>query len=236
VRGPAAPARISAESVVVRRRGREILRQAYVDAVPGTVTGLVGRTGAGKTTLLRVLVGRLRPDAGQVRWEGTHQRTPDLPRLARRGLAYLPDHPWLSPRLSIEAHLQFASRRSGADWRRAAETVGIQWGARLPDALSTGERRLSELALALALGATALVLDEPYRELDPLHRERLVECLRSLARGGAAVLFADHDVSAVLAGVDRLFGIEDGATRAVPGFRDRPVAEWYASWATARDR
>jgi ABC-type multidrug transport system ATPase subunit len=220
---------MSAEGVSLERGGRAILRQAYVDAVGGTVTGLVGRIGAGKTTLLRVLVGRSRPDAGQVRWEGARQRRPRLDALACRGLAYVPDHPWLCPRLTVRAHLELAGRVAGRDWRSVAGIARSSLDHR-PGELSTGERRLSELAVAAILGTRALVLDEPFRELDPIHRECFGTLLRERAVAGCAVLFADHDVASVLGFADRLFSIETGATRPVPGFRERPVAEWYLGW------
>ena len=221
---------ISAEGVSVARGGRAILRQAYVDASGGTVTGLVGRIGAGKTTLLRVLVGRLRPDAGQVRWDGEHQRRPRLAALARRGLAYVPDHPWLTTRLTVRAHLELAGRTAGRDWRPAAAEIALPALEQRPAELSTGERRLSELAVAATLATRALVLDEPFRELDPIHRERLGALLRGRAAAGYAVLFADHDVASALGLADRQFSHETGATRPGPGFRDRPVEEWYLGW------
>jgi len=223
-------ARLAGEGVDVRRGGRVVLRQAYVDAVPGAITALVGRIGAGKTTLFRVLTGRLRPDRGQVRWEGQRLQRPRLETLARHGLAYLPDHPWLAPRHTLRSQLRLAARVSGQDWVAAAARLGVTRLDQRPHDLSTGERRLGELALAVALGATALVLDEPFRELDPLHRERLGGCLRDLAADGCAVLFADHDVASVLSFADRLFAIESGATRLVPGFRERPVVDWYVGW------
>jgi ABC-type multidrug transport system ATPase subunit len=84
--------------------------------------------------------------------------------------------------------------------------------------------------MAIALGATVLVLDEPFRELDPAHRERLAAELHRLASEGRAVLFADHHVASVFACADRLFGIEGGATRNIPDFRERPVQDWYLGW------
>jgi len=91
-----------------------------------------------------------------------------------------------------------------------------------------------EVALKLPESAArryrALVLDEPFRELDPIHRERLGTLLRGLAGAGCAVLFADHDVASVLGFADRLFSIETGATRIIPDFRERPVPEWYRGW------
>lgn len=224
-----APA-VSAEGVDLRRGSRAILRQAYVDAEAGAVTALVGVSGAGKTTLFRVLVGWLRPDRGHVQWAGVRMARPRLPQLARRGLAFLPDHSWLSRRLTVGEHVAVAARVGGADPAGPVRDMGIDWLGRRPDTLSTGERRLTELAVAIAIGANVLVLDEPFRELDPVHRERLAVQLRRLAAEGRAVLFADHDVTSVFACADRLFGIEAGATRLVPDFRERPVPEWYHGW------
>lgn len=224
-----APA-VSAEGVDLWRGRRAILRQAYVDAEAGAVTALVGLSGAGKTTLLRVLVGWLRPDGGHVRWAGVQIARSRLPQLARRGLAFLPDHPWLSGRLTVGEHLTMAARVGGTDPTGPARETGIDWLDRRPDTLSTGERRLTELAVAIAIGANVLVLDEPFRDLDPAHRERLAGQLRRLVAEGRAVLFADHDVTSVFACADRLFGIEAGVTRLVPDFRERPVPEWYHGW------
>ena len=56
--------------------------------------------------------------------------------------------------------------------------------------------------------------------------------MRRFAAGGAAVLYADHDVHAVRGTADRLFSIEQGATRLVPDFRERPLHEWYHAWPT----
>jgi ABC-type multidrug transport system ATPase subunit len=221
---------VAADGVALRLGGRAILRQAYVDADMGAVTALVGVSGAGKTTLLRVLVGRTRPDAGHVRWAGERMDRPRLALLARRGLAYLPDHPWLSPRLTVGEHLDMAARSGTAPRAEDVRPIEIDWHDRPPDTLSTGERRLTELAMAITRGATALVLDEPFRELDPLHRERFGAELRRRAAEGRAVLFADHDVTSVMAFADRVFSIEEGATRLIVGFRDRPIAEWYREW------
>ncbi len=222
---------ISGDSITLRLGGRAILQSAYVDAVPGSITALVGRSGAGKTTLFEVLVGRRRPDGGQVRWNGERVGRPALPALARRGLFYHPDRPWLAVHLSLADHMQLLG--TAHDWRGAVDALGATaWLGRRIGTLSGGELRLAELALGFALRPTVALLDEPFRGLEPRHRDEVATVLRRFAAGGAAVLYADHDVHAVRGTADRLFSIEQGATRLVPDFRERPLHEWYHAWPT----
>jgi len=224
--------RLAADSVVRRFGARVVLDAAYVDLVPGLVTALVGVSGSGKTTLLEILVGRLRPHGGQVRWDGRRVPRPTHAALARRGVIYAPDRGWLSTRLPVGRLFELAARVRGTDWRAGARASGIEaLLARRSPSLSTGEQRLCELALARACRPEALVLDEPFRGLEPLHREAVGRLLVSLAREGTAVLFADHDTRMVLQVADRVFALEDGRTRPVSDFRERPVIEWYRGWA-----
>jgi ABC-type multidrug transport system ATPase subunit len=227
---------LAADSVDAVRGGRQVLHAAYVDAVPGTVTALVGRSGAGKTTLFEILTGRRRAPVGRVRWEGIALPRPSLAALARRGLWYHPDRPWLPPRCSAAELFTLAVAEGEPAWRPIAAELGVVgWLDRPVGTLSGGELRLTELALGVALRPRAAVLDEPYRGLEPLHRELVGVALRRLARGGeggpgAAVLYADHDAAAVRNTADRLFSMEEGRTRLVTDFRERPLGEWYHAW------
>lgn len=227
---------LAADSVDARRGGRLVLRAAYVDAVPGTVTALVGRSGAGKTTLFEILTGRRRPDAGQVRWEGHTLSRPSLAELAHRGLWYHPDRPWLGSGCSATQLFTLAVDGGEPVWGPIAAELGVTaWLDRPVGTLSGGELRLTELALGMALRPRVAVLDEPFRGLEPRHRELVASALRRLAGAGGdgagtAVLYADHDAAAVRLTADRLFSIEGGQTRLVPEFRDRPLEEWYHAW------
>lgn len=227
------PPRLAADSITHRFGGRRVLHAAYVDAVAGTVTALVGQSGAGKTTLLEILVGQRRPDAGQVRCTGIRVPRATRAALARRGVAWIPDAPSLSRRESVRRQLALVARAWDTSPEDATRVFGIAALLdRTTSALSAGERRQCDLAVATASHPDVLVIDEPFRGLEPLQREAIGRRLRELAAGGVAVLFADHDAVMVAQVADRLFSIERGCTRLVPDFRTTPVPEWYRSWAT----
>lgn len=222
---------LAGDSIEVTLGGRAILRSAFVDVVPGLVTALIGRSGAGKTTLLRVLEGTLTPATGTVRWGGAPVRSPRLPRLARLGVVSLPSGRWLPGHLSVRT----IGRMVAETWRTAPDAVASEFAAKMSldsavAVLSGGEQRIAELAVALAADPVVLLLDEPFRGLAPTVRDRVGARLRRLAIGGVAVLFAEHDVTAVLEYADRVYSLEAGRTRLIPDFRTRPVPEWYAMW------
>jgi energy-coupling factor transport system ATP-binding protein len=145
---------------------------------------------------------------------------------------YVPDAPWLSTRVRVRPQLALVARVWDSDADTVARASGVEpLLDRASAALSTGERRLCELAVATACRPDAIVLDEPFRDLDPLHRETMGRRLRALAGDGVAVLFADHDATMVAETADRLFAIEEGRTRVVSDFKERPIVEWYRGWS-----
>ena len=219
---------LAGDSLTLALGGRPILESAYADAVPGTITALVGRSGSGKTTFFKVLVGERKADRGQVRWLGERVARPSLPMLAREGLFYHPDRPWLARHLTFMDHIALCGRTDSAP---IVDAFGISgWLHQKVGSLSGGELRLTELAFGFALRPVVALLDEPFRGLAPLHREQIARGLRALADQGVAILYADHDVESVRQTADRLFSIERGATRIVEGFKTRPLHEWYHAW------
>jgi ABC-type multidrug transport system ATPase subunit len=144
-------------------------------------------------------------------------------------VCFAPDRPWLAPALTPGEHFRLADPSS--EWTALADQLELTaWLETRVCALSGGQLRLTEVAVALACRPGALVLDEPFRGLAPLLRDRIGRALRAAAARGIAVLYADHDARLVQETADRLFSIEQGMTRPVPDFRDRPVNEWYHAW------
>jgi len=191
-------------------------------AIPeGELHAVIGPNGAGKTTLIAQLSGQLAPDFGRIQFAGNDITA--LPMHARSllGLArsfqitsLFPDLTVLdNVALAVQAHAGHSFRfwrnaRSEAELRdpaRAAlDRVGLGARANLPaSALSHGEHRLLELAMALASKPRMLLLDEPMAGLGPEESARMVSMLRDMKKE-LTILLVEHDMEAVFALADRI--------------------------------
>jgi lipopolysaccharide export system ATP-binding protein len=217
--------------------GRAVLRGVDLDVQAGEVLGVLGPSGAGKSTLFRAIVGEGPPDEGVVLLDGVDVTSEPLWQRARRGMGYVPQGPSVLSELSVEENLDaFAriakkvaagARRGREESRLAAALVGLEerLAVRAGD-LSGGERRRLELARAITRPPKLLVCDEPFAGVDPLGAADLGRLLSEVARGGAAVLLADHHVAEALAVCTRALLLLDGvvAVAAPAGeFADHPL-------------
>ncbi|MDN3567677.1 ABC transporter ATP-binding protein [Paeniroseomonas aquatica] len=188
---------------------------------PGGIHAVIGPNGAGKTTLIHQLSGTLRPDAGTVRFAGRDVTALPLQRRARLGLARSFQITSVIPGFSALENAALAVQaRSGSSfrfWRPAAaearlnaaamaalDQVGLAGRAAAPaGALSHGEKRQLELAIALAMEPRLLLLDEPLAGAGPEETERLIDILLGLKRR-YSILLVEHDMQAVFALADRI--------------------------------
>ena len=165
----------------------------------GTMVGLLGPNGAGKTTTMLLLATLLRPSRGTARVFGhdiERERT-----TVRRRLGLVFQEASIDGLLTVRENLVFAARLAGlgsqatrAAVERALESTGLSNRASQPARqLSTGWRRLTDLARALLHRPDLLILDEPTVGLDPEHRERAWRLIETECRDrGATVLFSTH--------------------------------------------
>lgn len=202
-------------------RGRPVLNGVDLRVGTGEVVSLLGANGAGKSTLLRLLLGLLRPAAGDVHLDGTPIAS--IPRrLLAHQLAYVPQvhaspFPYLVRDVVLLGRLPHAglTGRIGPADRQAADAalarLGIEHLTERPyTEISGGERQLVLIARALAQGARLLVMDEPTGGLDYGNQLRLLELLRSLAADGFGVLKTTHHPDHVLHGSHRVTILRDG--------------------------
>ncbi len=195
--------------------------------MPGRIHAIIGPNGAGKTTLIHQIFGTLRPDAGHIRMGG-HDVTRLAPhRRARLGLArsfqitsVLPDFSALeNVALAVQAHAGscfrfFRPANGEAKVNRPAlavlDRVGLAPRQRvLAGALSHGEKRQLELAMALAAEPRVMLLDEPLAGAGPEETARLVSLLASL-RDLCAIVLVEHDMDAVFQLADEITVLAEG--------------------------
>jgi branched-chain amino acid transport system ATP-binding protein len=184
---------------------------------PGEVMGLLGRNGMGKTTLIRSILGLKSVQSGQVLLDGRDITNQAADRVARLGLAVVPEGRQVFPNLSVDEHLTaFASNRyqSRTPWTparvyalfpRLAERRG-HMGAQL----SGGEQQMLAIGRALVTNPRLMILDEATEGLAPLIREEIWACLRLLREEGQTLIVVDKYVNRLVSIADHHVILERG--------------------------
>lgn len=196
-------------NVSKRLGGRVVLDGLDLAVATGGVTALLGANGAGKTTVVGLLTGRLVADAGTARVFGLDPRQP----AARARMGVMLQAAGLPETLTVG---ELVALQSGyyAQPRAVAETLGLAGLNELADrrceALSGGQARRVQYALAICGRPDLLVLDEPTVGMDRESRLALWETVREMADGGAAVLLTTHAMDEADALADRILVLADG--------------------------
>lgn len=196
--------------------GKPALRGLDLTAPRGSIFGFLGRNGAGKTTMLKLLLGMLRPDAGEIHLFGEPVKSEASSIAARRRLAFVSEDKELYPFMTVGQTIRF-TRALFPTWRRDLEEKYLDF-FRLPrekpvPKLSKGMRTQLMLLLAMARGAELLLMDEPTSGLDPAMTEEILQALADLAAGdGTTVFFSSHQLAEVEQICDRVCLIDEGQT------------------------
>jgi ABC-type branched-subunit amino acid transport system ATPase component/branched-subunit amino acid ABC-type transport system permease component len=223
---------LEARLIEVRFGGLLALSDVSLKARVGQVTGLIGPNGAGKTTLFNCCSGLIRPNAGQIFFNGEDITSLSRPRRAQKGLGRTFQRTELFDSLTVRENVavgreaglagssplrQLASKRGDARAiREAAEEAmslaGIEDLAdRQAGLLTTGQRRLVELGRVLAGSFDLIMLDEPSAGLDVDETGRMGEILRHVTdQKGLGILIVEHDLSLVRQVCERIYVLEFG--------------------------
>src|SRR6185369_15406178 len=200
--------------------GREVVAGIDLDLARGECYGLLGPNGAGKTTTLRMLLGLVRPDAGEISLLGF-----PVPKAAREGrmrVGVVPQVDNLDPDFTVRENLVVYGRYFGLREREVAArmpalldfaALQARAGSRIQE-LSGGMKRRLVLARALVNDPELLFLDEPTTGLDPQARHLMWEKLRVLLRQGKTILLTTHFMDEAERLCDRLKIIDHGRTLA----------------------
>ncbi len=192
-----------------------------LDVLPGEIHAVIGPNGAGKTTLIHEVTGVVLPDSGRIAFAGQDITGLSMPARVRAGLARTFQITSVVAGFTALANVALAVQaRSGSSFRffrpaaseaalneaamAALAAVGLADRAEVPaGALSHGEKRALELAIALATEPRLLLLDEPLAGAGPEETEHLIALLTRL-KAAYTILLVEHDMQAVFALADRV--------------------------------
>lgn len=198
--------------------GRRVVNDVGFAVKGGEVVGLLGPNGAGKTTSFYMVVGLLKPDAGQV-FLGDRNVTQDpMYRRARQGITYLPQEPSVFRKLSVEDNIRAILETlpiNGRERHRRLETLLEELDLtplrkNMAYSLSGGERRRLEITRALVISPRFMLLDEPFAGIDPLAVSDIKRIIHQLKARGIGILISDHNVRETLKVCDKAYIIADG--------------------------
>ncbi|MCT8974312.1 ABC transporter ATP-binding protein [Microbaculum marinisediminis] len=199
----------------------------------GEILGVIGPNGAGKTTFFNVIAGSMPPTSGTVHFEGTDCTGMRADHMARLGMTRTFQITSLFPALSAFDNVRAATYRTkstgwiGSIMRSAAyrsEEAAVSDSAMealrfveldkrahvMADALSYGEQRRLEIAIALAAEPRLLLLDEPAAGMNPEEGQRLVGMIKKIRDRGVSILLVEHHMRVVMGVCDRVVVIDHG--------------------------
>src|SRR5262245_31015154 len=178
--------------------------------LPGEIHALLGENGAGKSTLVKIIYGVLKPDAGEIRWQGQAISVQNPNHARRLGIGMVFQHFSLFEALTVSENVALGLTESEDRKGLRARIVEISkaYGLHLdPDKavhdLSVGERQRIEIVRCLLQKPKLLIMDEPTSVLTPQEVERLFETLRRLAAEGCAILYISHKLEEIRALCER---------------------------------
>ncbi|HWL69644.1 MAG TPA: ABC transporter ATP-binding protein [Geminicoccus sp.] len=173
---------------------------------PGEIHALLGENGAGKSTLMKIVYGLVRPDEGEIRWQGLPvvENSPVLAR--KRGIGMVFQHFTLFETLTVAENIALGLEPAdaGGDLENRIRELSRHYGlAVAPQApvwsLSVGERQRVEIVRCLLQSPRLLIMDEPTSVLTPQEADGLFATLRRLASEGCAVLYISHKLEEIQA-------------------------------------
>jgi branched-chain amino acid transport system ATP-binding protein len=175
---------------------------------PGTIMSVLGRNGVGKTTTVRAVMGLVPPTSGHVLLDGVEIAGWAPHRIARAGVAYVPEGRLIFPDLTVVENIQVAERRPARAWplarlfelfpalRERAGNKGAQ--------LSGGEQQMLAIARALVSDPKVMLLDEPSQGLAPLVVRELAQVIRRLRSDGVTILLIEQNMKLAEAVADEI--------------------------------
>jgi branched-chain amino acid transport system ATP-binding protein len=185
-----------------------VLQGVDLDVPEGRICAMLGRNGVGKSTTLRTVMGLVPPTGGRIMLDGHDIAGWQPHRIARAGVAYVPEGRLIFPDLSVIENIKVAERKPARAWpipRLLELFPSLQERARNRGAnLSGGEQQMLAIARALVSDPKVLLLDEPSQGLAPLVVRELARVIRTLCEAGVTILLVEQNMKLAEAVADEL--------------------------------
>ena len=233
-------AMLELEDLEVAYDGVPAVRDLSLSVTRGEIVGLIGPNGAGKSTTLNAVMGLLRAAGGDIRYAGRSIKGRAPEKIARAGVALVPEGRRIYPQLTVDENLKLgfaAARRRGSRGKVLEEVrelfpVLARYRKRLGGGLSGGEQQQLAIGRALVAEPELILLDEPSLGLAPTVVDAVFEALGRIRERGVTTLLVEQRAQRTVALSDRTYVLANGELRATfgPGdanATDRLVAAYF---------
>ncbi len=215
--------RLYTSELVKKYKARTVVDHVSIDVRQGEIVGLLGPNGAGKTTSFYMIVGLIKPNEGRIFLEYDDGRVSELTSLpvykrAQLGVSYLAQEASVFRRLTVEDNIRAVLEMTNytKEYQRdrleslieefRLQKVRKSYG----NQLSGGERRRTEIARAISINPSFILLDEPFAGVDPIAVEDIQSIVATLKQKNIGVIITDHNVDETLAITDRTYLLYEG--------------------------
>ncbi|MEQ9299297.1 MAG: LPS export ABC transporter ATP-binding protein [Cyclobacteriaceae bacterium] len=209
---------LRAEELVKKYKKRTVVNQISVEVGQGEIVGMLGPNGAGKTTSFYMIVGLIKPNSGEIYLDDQNITALPMYKRAKLGIGYLAQEASVFRKLSVQENLMAVlemTKLSKTAQKEKAEELLEEFSLthvrkNLGMVLSGGERRRTEIARALAVDPSFVLLDEPFAGVDPIAVEEIQSIVAKLKDKNIGILITDHNVNETLSITDRAYLMFEG--------------------------
>lgn len=209
---------LRAENIVKKYKNRTVVNGVSFEVKQGEIVGLLGPNGAGKTTSFYMVVGMIKPNAGNIFLNDNNITGEPMYKRAQLGIGYLPQEPSVFRKLSVEDNIKAIlemTRLNKTEQKEKLEILIEEFGLghvrkNIGDRLSGGERRRTEIARCLAVDPNFILLDEPFAGVDPIAVEDIQSVVLKLKEKNIGILITDHNVHETLSITERAYLLFEG--------------------------
>jgi lipopolysaccharide export system ATP-binding protein len=209
---------LRADNLIKRYKKRTVVNNVSVQVAQGEIVGLLGPNGAGKTTSFYMIVGLIKPNEGKIFLDQEDITNLPMFQRAKLGIGYLAQEASVFRKLTVEENILAPLEMrdmTKADRKEKVEKLLEEFSLthvrkNLGMVLSGGERRRTEIARALAVDPSFVLLDEPFAGVDPIAVEEIQGIVARLKKKNIGILITDHNVDETLSITDRAYLMVEG--------------------------